>query len=247
MGVKRRAGLSARYFMAAGITVYNDSNTIQVDGDYRNMLLVASGQFTANNQTSAQDLWYGQLLNIWRRLTPAGMLAVRCVSGFGINTTIGSYRGSIKICNFGYKRNTNTSFQYYIFDNVNPISLSTSGLQVFNDLGELVYDAYDYPLKIVSVLDLGDPPNTNTVVYTGPHSNLANACLSGGNEFSDDGQDGEEWTTWTLWSGQSLIARQDFNDQAGGGGQGIGTWGLRQQSAIIVDTTNLPLNYDRGG
>lgn len=231
--------------MPIGIQVTNTSGTIQVDDTYRNMLLVASGQFTVNNQTSDQDLWYTHLQNNVPILSANAMLVMRVVSSVGLSPQIGSYRGTRKVVNFGYIRNTQVTFQYYIYDLVAPTN-SLLGFQSFDVYGNLVYDAMDYPFKILAtvMIELTTPSQAHAV-YTAPHSNVAYGCLGGGNYFSDDGYDGESYICYTYFSGPTLIAYHSYSDQAGGGGQGIGNWGDWRQYGVVVDVTNLPLNFRR--
>lgn len=230
--------------MPAGITVYNTSNIVQVDETYRNLLLVASGQFTASAGNTSSDAWYNQLGPVWARLTPQAIMMVRATVYPGLNLNVGSYRNGMKICNFNYRTDAPAqTFQYYIFDNVNPAG-NTQGFQVYTGGGVLVYDAYDYPLIPIATVDT-EFAGASGVLYSGPHSQLAYGSSGGGFYFDNDGSFVEEDRIYTYWSGNTLY-QVPLHNVRQRGDDPLGQYGRIDQSGIIIDTTTLPKNFFRG-
>lgn len=229
--------------MPAGITVFNTNNIVQLDETYRNLLLVASGQFTASQANADADLWWTQFQSVWQRLTPQAIMAVRTTTAPGLNLNIGSYRGGLKVCNFSFRRDYPAiPFQFYIYDNVPPNG-SSMGMQVFNASGQLIYDAMDYPLKVIAAVDT-ELIGLSTTLYAGSNPNLAYASSGGGFNFSSDGTTTDEQRAYTYWSGNTLLVQFLTNSRAAG--TDLGTHGRPDQSGIIVDIANVPTTYLRG-
>lgn len=225
--------------MPTGFQAFNDGGNLQIDADYRNMLLIKSGQFTANNTTAAADAWYNQNITTWQNTTEFAMLAVRAVFPNKLVLTAGAWRNGMKIPNFFYPQGGESfTFQYYIYDLVAPNPAHTYGMQVFNPSGQLVYSALDFPLKIIDSIAVG--------AYTAPHTNVALMCCGGGYLVDDDGFDVETYFTRTWWSGASLGSETvHYTNPGAGGSTNGGLWGLDTQYAIVCDVTNVPLNYSR--
>lgn len=226
--------------MTAGIQIFNSSNIVQVDENYRNFLLVASGQFTASIANINSNAWWLQFQYIWTKLTSQAIMAVRTTTYPGLNLNIGSYRDGLKVCNFSFRTDQPPiPFQFYIYDNV-PANNSNLGMQVFNASGQLVYDAQDYPLKVVTAID----SEFGGLTYNGAHANLAYASSGGGYWFDCDGSDTEEVRCYTHWSGNTLVPNflENIRDA---GGDPLGQYGRADQSGIIVDVTNVPTTFTR--
>lgn len=223
--------------MEAGISVLNDKNTVQIDGNYRNMLLIASGQFTASQANTNADLWFNSLLPVWSRATSAVMLVVRHPGPWGMALSIGSTRNGVKVCNFNFKRHTSVTFQYYIYDLVAPSPSATFGMEVFDATGKLSYSSADYPLRVVA--------KTNGTNYVGAHEELAYGCTGGGYFVSVDWTDVEEDIAYSYWSGNTLVFRYDHVVNEYPGGATEGNWGNNNQHGVIVDTRNVPKNFRR--
>lgn len=228
--------------MPAGITVFNTNNIVQVDETYRNLLLVASGQFTASTANANADLWWTQFQSIWQKLTPQAIMAVRTTTYPGLNLNIGSYRGGLKVCNFSFRRDmADIPFQFYIYDNVPPNS-NNFGMQVFNASGQLIYDALDYPLKVIAAVDT-ELIGLSPTLYAGSNANLAYASSGGGFNFSSDGTTTDEQRAYTYWSGNNLTV--NFLQNSRDAGSDNGTHGRPDQSGVIIDISNVPTTYTR--
>jgi len=230
--------------VAAGITVYNDSNVVQVDESYRNMVLIKSGQFTANLSATHQDLWWSSLQTVWARTTPNAIMAVRTPYP-GLCLGPGSYRDGRKVCSFFYPANQTVTFQYYIYDLVSPSLSDRVGMQVFNSQSVLVYSAYDIPLRVIDYVDTRDKPSIVDVIYRAPHLNVAACCIAGGYMVDVDGVDVELSYARTYWSGLDFkgYTVNYVNDAPGAGPTGY--WGTGYQNFLMVDVSNVPLNYER--
>ncbi len=128
--------------MPAGMTVYNDGGTIQVDENYKNLRFygratlsttsVPNGDRYRNYQHA--DFTYTAVYNqppmIAIESSAAGFIFLVSTSGntFTFRVVFPLQGGS-------------TSFTYWIFDQPNGNSSSTYGLQVFDDQGRLTFDA----------------------------------------------------------------------------------------------------------
>lgn len=226
--------------MEAGLTIINEGSSVQIDSTYRNMLLVASGQFTINKANQGADLWYNQLISVWSRATSAVMLAVRAPGPWGLALNIGSTRDGKNVCNFNYKRNTSVTFQYYIYDLVEPTVSATFGLEVYNQDKKLVYSTADYPMQIVQPVKW-----RGSGTYVGANADLAYACTGGGYQVSIDSTDTEEDITYSYWDGNTLIRRTDHVVDEYFGSAVEGNWGNWNQDGLVVNTKDVPKNYMR--
>ncbi|WCO82118.1 hypothetical protein vBPpSSYP_136 [Pseudomonas phage vB_PpS_SYP] len=223
--------------MPTGFQAFNDGGNLQIDADYRNMLLIKSGQFTASNSQTSADAWYISMMNTWNNTTPFAMIAVKALYPNKLVLTPGSWKGGKKIPNFFFPQNGTSTFQYYIYDLVPPNPAHTYGMQIFKENGELVYSALDYPLKII------DSINTDGGAYTAPIDNTALMCIGGGYFVDDDGVDVESTFTRTWWEGRSV--KVEVVHYTNPGGSGGGFWGQSTQWLMVCDVTNVPLNYSR--
>lgn len=131
--------------MAAGLTVYNTAGTIQIDENYRNMMVANSG--TNGAPTATNISW--------------PLCAIRSTSlvlAFNLtNTSTATYT----VWGGG------TGYSWYVFDlRVTP---STNvGLQVFNPTGELIFDSGQKPMRIVDYLVFNNESEWNGQTRTYP-------------------------------------------------------------------------------
>jgi hypothetical protein len=228
--------------MTAGITVYNTGNIVQIDETYRNMVLLRSGQFTANLANTTADLWYKNFLqDTWVKTTKHAQLFVTCPNP-GITMGAGSYRNGYKIPNFFYPQGQSVTFQFYIYDLVGAALSDRVGLQIFDGAATLVYSAYDYPLRLIHHFRASGQ-GTGTLVYTAPHSNIAIASAGGGYAWDDDGVDSESFFTRLWTAGAQVHARTvSYTNPGGAGGGGYGD---PDPVVQVADISNVPLNYVR--
>lgn len=229
-----------------GLQTFADGGRIQVDTNNRTMLMLKSGQFTINNSTAASGAWINELANITGRMTAATIMCYHAPN-HGIHPTIGAYRNGNKLVNFTYLKGTSITFQYYIFDNMQPSLTSRLGLQSFDERGNLIYDAMDYPMKIMEMVASEYYDATHRVVYTAPHSNIAVGCLSGGGTVQFYEQDSESRSLYMYIQGTQVVqwGLYDPNPEGWVSIPQFGSYGTNRMNSIVIDTTNLPKNYLR--
>lgn len=130
-------------FMAAGLQVFNDSNTVQVDSTWSNYALVE--KFTAlsianpNTGTPLFDFGYRYMAG-----RDDDLVFVHCKSEFnlvGFNYTSGQRYLPVATYTSG------VPITFYRFRQQPPTS-STYGLQVFNESGVLCFDALSHFARI---------------------------------------------------------------------------------------------------
>lgn len=231
--------------MTVGLNTFTDTGLVQVDTNNRTMLLLKSGQYTANDANTAADLWYKQQADIAGRMTNRALLLVRSGSP-GLNLSIGTNRGQQKLMNFRYPRGNSIPFQYYIFDVMPASNAAKFGLQSFDESGNIIYDAMDYPMKILGVINTGNNTTpTHRVVFTAPHGNIAVGCLGGGFEISSSEYDAYTFAAYHYVSGSTIRMWYNYDQDPSGISIGLGSYGTAYGNHIIVDTSALPLNYLR--
>lgn len=235
----------------SGLQTFATDGRVQVDLNNRTLLLLKSGQYTANDANQQADMWYQEQADIIGRMTNSALLCIRAPD-HGIHPCTSAFRDGKKITVFTYLAKTNITFQYYIFDNMAPSIASKLGLQSFDASGNLIYDAMDYPMKILSIVNtsqvypaFGNP--VKRVLYEAPHPNIAFGCLGGGYTLSVDDDDTETWSKYLYVQGNTVYQwdMYDPGSQAFVAVPFYGNYGFGRMSNIIVDTTNLPLNYTR--
>lgn len=218
----------------------------QVDTNNRTLLLLKSGQFTASDSSTVMDAWFNEQADIASRLTSAALLCVRCPYP-GLHPSIGSHRGGKKLVNFYYLRGGAVTFQYYIYDNLQPILGSRLGVQSFDGDGNLIYDSNDYPMKMLGLfMDAGGNPAAR-LKYSASHSNIAVANLSGGYQFSIFEDSAESWSSYLYMNGSNIYQYDVYDPESGAfaGVPGYGNYGITIMNNLVIDTTNTPSNYTR--
>lgn len=122
-----------------GLKIWNDSNTIQVGENYRNLQLVSKGTAVTNSV-----VWtYSRTFITITATSP--LLALGQPSGSGY-ATVGSIvkSGSNWTFEIMYSGALGSSIPYYVFDQKINASTSTYGMRVWRG-GELVFD-HGWPL-----------------------------------------------------------------------------------------------------
>jgi len=230
--------------MPVGFEAINTSNVVQIDENYRNMVLLKSGQFTANDTTTAQDLWWINNQDVWTKTTANAIIAIRCPYP-GVVMGPGSYRSGLKVCNFLYPTGDSVTIQYYIFDLVPPTNSDHVGMQIFDASGNLIYSAYDYPLRVIGYENTEFPTFPgNDYTYALSNGDFAVVGLGGGYTLDIDGIDAETSLVRTYSRGNLFYSYpvQYVNDAPGEAAEQIGT---EYPAYLFVDTSNVPLNYLR--
>lgn len=231
--------------MPAGVQIMNQQGVVQVDSSYRNYLLLKSGQFSLGTypDPTAVTRWIAEQPPVQ---TAHSLLLVQA-PGWGIRPTTGSYVGGRKLCNFGFLKNSPPSFQYYIFDLVPPNSADKFGLQVFDKSGQIIYNALDYPLKIVKVARTLRVFNVPQVVYTSPYVEVAYGSLSGGKFTSVDADGSEINLTFLSTDGNKVMSRWFDDNNGDTAGIGFdGNFGDDIMTVAVADVRGIPLNWSRG-
>lgn len=227
-------------------TLSSVDQRVQVDTNNRTLLLLKSGQYTASESNTISQAWRDEQADITGRLTAAAILCVR-VAPPGIHPSIGSMISGKRYVNFHYLRNSNVTFQYYIYDNLQPSLQSRLGLQSFDANGNLIYDAWDYPMKMIGTFMNGTPLSYERLKFTAPHSNIAVANLSGGFSFKIFEQEAETWSAYLYMKGNQIFQFDLYDDNPTSFEQVpyFGNWGGDPMNCLVIDTTNVPLNYTR--
>lgn len=228
--------------MNSGLQTFSVDNQVQVDTNHRTMLLLKSGQFTADDSRS----WLNEIADIQGRMTNAGMMCVNAPN-HGIGLSNGTQIKGDKVPTFSYIKHSSITFQYFIFDMLGPSNSSTFGLQSFDEQGGLVYDALDYPMKILASKTLRDYVTAqHRVVYVAPHANIAYGCLGGGKSYNVF-DESETWSRF-LYSTGNIVYNWDIydpNPESAIAFPAFGGYGNTTMGVIIIDTTNYPKNYLR--
>lgn len=131
--------------MPAGLTIYNSFGTIQIDENYRNMMVSNSG--TNGTPTATNISWplcalKSTSLSLAYTLTSTSSVSYTVVGG-------------------------GSGYNWYVFDLKSTVS-SNIGLQVYNQLGELVYDSAQKPMRIVDYVVFTNESEWNNVSRTYP-------------------------------------------------------------------------------
>ncbi|MHA6196818.1 hypothetical protein ACX3YG_20910 [Pseudomonas wadenswilerensis] len=130
--------------MSVGLEVLNGNDRVLIDSKYKNHFLrqkvtVSTAKPTYN--------WIGSVARVTITDAVCPIVLWRSAAGFGFYSL--TWQGSNAIASLHTPSGPGTSVTFYVFDTGVP-SHSGYGLQVYNDQGELVYDALAKPLRIKS-------------------------------------------------------------------------------------------------
>lgn len=131
--------------MAAGLTVYNSANTIQIDENYRNLMVLNSGW---NGTPTASGISWP-------------LCAIRSTSLALAYTLTSTSSVSYTVVGGG------SGYNWYVFDLANT-PVSSVGLHVYNASGQLVYDSGRNPMRIVDYLVFNSEAEFNGATRTYP-------------------------------------------------------------------------------
>ena len=129
--------------MPAGFQSINNSNALQIDGEYSNLSLIRSGSVTP-----VKDNGYGSGPNTYNATVfcnPAAgeIVAVSSINNFTLYWTTSD--------SHVYRVNGNAEFKYYVFAKVTA-SGANFGMQVFKASGEISYCATWRPFNVAGVI-----------------------------------------------------------------------------------------------
>ena len=226
--------------MPAGFQVFNDYNVIQIDADYRNYHLVRAGQFNTGS---------GDFANInMAGLTQNAIWALIPQSYPGMSPHTGGFWNGQKWFQYWFANTISAvNVQYYIFDLVNPIGGTRSGLEVYDAAGRLVFDSSGMSMRVAGTFWSASGGNDN-VINIPSGKNYALTPLQGGRWEQDDGVGGdfEARSSYFYKEGQKFKFWQYYvTDPIGGGPDSPYDWGMTEMYGLIVDVTGMPANYSR--
>lgn len=129
--------------MTAGLTIYNDNNKIQIDGNYKNLYLSRKIAITKTGVISGE-------FSTGECLAAVGGTTAQTIDAYCVNTPTG-YNCTVNKVTSG--------MSIYIFSTTVQQSTHGVGLQVFNDNGAIVYDSNNkHPLVMSFGQQEADPP-----------------------------------------------------------------------------------------
>lgn len=149
--------------MPVGLQVINNNNKIQIDENYKNLVLRGKGSSvasTAHYKGFRVDV-------VLTANTP--MLAWK-VSGTA-KAAILNVKKSGNQYTYRFWATAQVTIQWYLFDVASEVAATNYGFEVFNSVGERVYSSNQRPLRVVDVvnqrLDYTQSPDRTISVPTG--------------------------------------------------------------------------------
>lgn len=127
--------------MGDGLLVEGESSHVQIDSTYKNMCLASK---------STGNLFLHNLSNIYafRPITAGEAFSIRCYSNDSINCY---YETSIKVESFNFGWN---------------VPSPSEGLEIFNELGELVFSSNSKPLKVLDFVSMNISGVSGSEIFT---------------------------------------------------------------------------------
>lgn len=139
--------------MPAGIEIYNDDNVFQIDGKYKNLVLVKKTTVTvqpsATNTVQYLDAAYRHTVSSSDVVVAIGCLDNKYVHAFKAGGL--SYYFSVV--------DTAATITIYEFRKISETPVGNYGLLVYNETGELIFDALQKPMRVVAAtaMDMWNP------------------------------------------------------------------------------------------
>lgn len=141
--------------MPEGLQIFNDSGYIQIDADYLNMELKQKGTFNLPGSNTANG----------------GSISSGVQISFNGESPVIAIKSTTFCCAYPLSRSGNTfnfyiyngdgqdcTGEYFIFDNSSSEGAGSSGLQVFNGQGRLVFDSNKKYLRVLDYWQVDEPP-----------------------------------------------------------------------------------------
>lgn len=141
--------------MPAGLTVVNDSNVVQIDENFRNLVL--QSKQTVNLTTRFQTSSYTGTVTV-----PTSTPCVVAVASPSTGVTIGPVTTAGVLTLYG---RTQSQATVYVFCPATSAP-STVGLQVFNAAGEPVFDSGLQYMRVTAALQIPDRGTGTDTPYT---------------------------------------------------------------------------------
>jgi hypothetical protein len=132
--------------MPEGLQVRSTSNILQIDGDYRNLFFKRAGRnTTSSGRPTATFPGVTPVVFMRPLLANRGIFVVEFTPVSGGN----------------WRLVTEWPVEYYVFDLPDA---QTFGLNVYNEAGQLVFNAVERPLDVIAAVQV---PNQNGYTYSG--------------------------------------------------------------------------------
>jgi hypothetical protein len=130
--------------MPVGLQVYGSHGVLQIDENYKNLVVVASGSKVTGDWTFAGGSYYVQI-TVTNFVTP--------LIAFKSDEDVGLGYSSISGSNwtFTFLTNNPAAMSYWVFDQSPSASPGNVGLEVYNNSGERVYHSEQKPMRVAGV------------------------------------------------------------------------------------------------
>lgn len=156
--------------MPAGLVVYNDDNILQIDGEFKNLCLRSKVTVTCNTAvTSGNSTFYRSGAQSYSGISNL-VIAVRS----SVNCMVYWVSSTQYVI---YAETSGASVTVYLFGDP-PAPTSDYGLRVYNDAGEVVFDAAREYMRVVDFKVLSTSTQEGSESY--PSGRTYAVVLSGG-------------------------------------------------------------------
>lgn len=130
--------------MAFGFLAKGDAGNVQIDEKYANLMFASKATVTSDSSRKYR-------ITVTNAVSPIVLL--RSTSGNvawagTVNPSVGTFYLEIRT------QSASQSFDYWVFDRPNNVSLPSFGLLVKNSSGQVVYRSDKKPLKVVQIISL---------------------------------------------------------------------------------------------
>lgn len=141
--------------MTAGIQVIGDHGSTQIDENYFNIVLIASGVSTTQTGQTISTNEFGTTIASF--ITVTGVAPVICMDTRGANLTVWCIQTSGNQFTFTIiSASQPATFSYYIYDVMPNIQASNQGLTVWNSNGKVTFNSDYEPLRIINMAQIPD-------------------------------------------------------------------------------------------
>ena len=149
--------------MPAGFQTFNETGNVQIDANFKNMEFRSKGTFSIAPTNAPNGGGVTSTYTV-RFTGQAPILAIVCSSYCYVGTYIEGAETLFVIVN---AENATITGEYFIFDVADNTQSSNSGLQVFNELGQLVFDANKRYMKVLDYYEAVGVTQVQTRSYGG--------------------------------------------------------------------------------
>ncbi|UMZ09715.1 hypothetical protein I9018_19570 [Pseudomonas sp. MPFS] len=131
--------------MEAGLTIYNDTDNIQIDSTYKNLILYAKGTAVTTTSFVGTSLSYVDIL----ATRPNSVCCMQSVGGAAFSCI--SFESGGNVYHRIFTKRTGQSVKYYLFSDQIPGG-STFGLEVYDANGFRVFQATEKYMVITAAV-----------------------------------------------------------------------------------------------